>query len=388
MPNVNEEVKALSDKYGLDTVQMALIIARGGPQGNGQNVFEQGAVSAADLPEPQPIERLWGFCLYPRSVALLIGETGAGKSSVLYNLLISAALDLDVFGVAWQAGRALNVFYLDQENTGQKRLIKINRLGLGRPERVVFHDGADLSNPDNIQQLTEYCQTHDVDILCIDPLAGMFATINENDNAEAQRQMMSLRNIAEVGPCVLAVHHTEKGAASNYGRGAGARLGAVDVAFMLRTSSLLDGEGDDTFKGESIQRDDILRMQCVKNRLEGRGSLYMQMAGQDKFLPSTFEAWREAFRKTVDPGSITGARLEVENLLADGGTYTRPQIFSALAIEGYGHAAIDAALKMLLHSQMITGLQQLGSKTYIMTAYLYDTPPVAPNYSNANDGFN
>jgi hypothetical protein len=194
-----------------------------------------------------------------------------------------------------------------------------------------------------------------IDMLIIDPIANLFDTKNENDNAEAAKQMTSLTRISRAtNCCIIAVHHTGRDDKGNYGRGATARLAAADVAFVLRARCDNPDDIDDTFRSTAPIREDLLRLQVAKNRIEGRSSLYLQMGGDEKFLLSSIAAWREAGQKQPPAESIAGARESIQICLGNNIWNTKPSIFEHCANDGYGPAAVNQALYELTDCGTVT----------------------------------
>ena len=58
---------------------------------------------------------------------------------------------------------------------------------------------------------------------------------------------------------------------------------------------------DDDFSSSRQDRSDMCRLQIVKNRLEGKGSLFLKMAGQDRFERGGWER-RRRWRSERSPG--------------------------------------------------------------------------------------
>jgi replicative DNA helicase len=321
------------------------------------NPLLRGIISADRLPEPTSPPRIW-FGLYQQAVVLLIGETGAGKSSLLYNIAIHAARNAPLWYIPFGLGRPLRVLYIDPENAGNFEegrgglcAVKIERIGQGRPTNLFFHSGRNLhlSNPGHIAWLSDYCRDEQIDLLILDPIATLFQTKDENDNAEAARQLATLIALSrETNTCVIASHHMGKDTTGIYGRGASARLAAADVGLVLRCRG--DEENvDDTYGGELCERSDLCRVQIVKNRLEGRASLYLRMAGKDRFDLSKAEEWQA--RKPSPPDRTPKSHLAKEEILlqlGDGNDHSRQDLHDVLHAEGFGRSAIDQALVELV----------------------------------------
>lgn len=324
-----------------------------------KNPFERGLISAADLPPGEPPIRLW-FGLYPATVALINGETGAGKSSLGYNLAIHAARNEPLFEVPFGLHRPLRVLYVDPENAGswaENRgglcALKVQRINQGKPQNLYFHDGrgVNLSNSTHVQGLQDLATEYQIDLLILDPIASLFGTKDENDNAEASQQMTTLARLSrETGACIAAIHHTGKSdsTSGSYGRGASARLAGADVGMTFRSRGSAE-DTDDDFNGEARERDEVCRLQIAKNRMESRGSLFLRMAGQDRFERVTFAEWQAAAGRgsSGNTSKPKQARELIWALLADGAERSRGEIVAATRTEGVGEKATDDALRGL-----------------------------------------
>ncbi len=325
------------------------------------NPFARGSIRAWDLPEAEEPERIW-FGMYPGKVVLFIGETGAGKSSLLYNICVHAARNEPLWNVPFGLHRPIKILYIDPENSGnfaegQGGLCsqKLERIGQGKPKDLIFHDGhgVNLADSSHIAALGEYIKFESIDVVVLDPIANLFRTKDENDNAEAAKQMTSLTALSRsTGACVIAVHHTGKNTNGDYGRGASARLGAADVALMLKAKSGNENV-DDTFDGELQQRTDVCRLQIVKNRLEGRGSIYLQMEGEDRFKRSTYAEWQGGCATGSSVTKSDTAEVEILKLLDDGDWRARSDIQGSMKALNIGEHSTAEALKKLQSRKLI-----------------------------------
>jgi hypothetical protein len=351
--------QASTERFGVLSVRTAAFLCAG--EDGATNPFASGYISAANLPAGTLPTPIW-FGMYPRMVTFLIGETGAGKSSLLYNVALHAALDKPLFGFGFHSptGRPLRVLYIDPENSGQYAgdeitgglcAVKLDRIGIGRPENLIFHhgQGVDLSKDAHMLTLTDRINDEHFDLVAMEPIANLFTTRDENDNAEAARQAKALITLSRATKaCVIAGHHTGRDTTSNYGRGASARLGGADVGMVLRVRGAGD-DRDDTYNGETRDRDDICRLQIVKDRpaFFGKTSKYLRMEGQDRFSLAAFEEWLTARpgKSDTEPSRMFQAVEEIQLLLADDKEMPRTQIVDALKKEGIGEKSADAALR-------------------------------------------
>jgi RecA-family ATPase len=292
-----------------------------------------------------------------------VGETGAGKSSLLYNVAVHAARNEPLWGIPFGAGKPLTVLYIDPENAGNWEegrggncAQKLERIGAGRPHHLYFHDGRglNLSDPAHFGALTATVRALSIQVLIADPAVKMFGTRDENDNAEADKQMQLLTVLSrETGCAVILCHHTGKNTDGNYGRGASSRLASADVGIVFRVRGEDEETDDDVGAGDGgdlRQRAATCRYQMVKNRLEGRGSLYLQMAGNDRFDRTDFAAWQQAAARRAGPAQSKSeiARVEIGHALMDGERHSREEILSLLSEEKIGRNAADEALQAMI----------------------------------------
>ena len=321
------------------------------------NPFSKGFMWANELPEAVEIVPLW-YGIYPGRVTLFNGQTGAGKSSLLYSLAVHAARNEPLYGIPFGVGRPLRVLFLDPENAGDFESndggltrTKLDRIGGGYPANLCFHNGrgVDLLKQTHLDALTAFVTAEAFDIVIADPIANLFNIEDENSNAEAARQMRGLTDLSRnTGAAVVAVHHTGKSGDTDFGRGATARLSAADVGLTFTTRGNAE-EGDDTYAGILKPRTDVVRLRIVKNRLEGIGSLYLRMVGRDRFEVATYADF-QAGKSESGPTKTEQALDEIRNHLADNAEHGRPEIIAALDRENIGRTAAESALKILTES--------------------------------------
>lgn len=336
------------------------------------NPFHKGAMRASEIPLGVQPPSLW-FGMYRSSVTFFVGETGAGKSSLLYNVAVHAARHEPLLGIPFGGSKPINVLYIDPENAGNwaeglggNCSTKLDRIGAGRPSNLVFHDGdgVNLSNPDTCDWLERWIKEEGFEMVIIDPIANLFRTKEENGNSEAADQFTRMKTMSRAtGACIIAVHHTGKGTLNDYGRGASARLASADVGMMFRFKGEED-EVDDTFTGETRPRTDICRLQVTKNRLEGRGSVYMQMAGDDKFNRATFEDWRDNKGGEGRQNKADGAEQHIMSLLRDGDAHQTKEILDEVTAHGIGKFSAQKALLSLVHSERVKE-ERIGARQLV-----------------------
>jgi hypothetical protein len=273
------------------------------------NRFTAGTQWAETLAIGDELPVLW-FGLYDGGLHLCNGMSGAGKSSVWYNVMLHLTAGKELWGI--QPARQERVFYMDPENR-VVRPHKLQRISEYMdvpilPERLAFHDGEgiDLADPRTMKELGDMLLQNKFTGLVIDPWVNLFQTINENDNAEAARQGKSLLDlIKRAGVWVLAIHHTGK-SGDGGGRGASAREGISRVVYDLVLPEVQKEKDDDYVPTVKKVRDDAVRLYVRKDGIGGlKASIYLQMLGaeaQDSFKRITYKDWLGLLREGGSKG--------------------------------------------------------------------------------------
>ncbi len=322
----------------------------------------------ADLGGPQ---MLW-MGLYAASVIYLAGETAAGKNTYIYNLLVHAAQNITLWDIEFALGRPLRIWYLDAENGNLLARSKMERIGIGLPGNLVIDaaEEVNLSDPRFQRSFVRRVLDDKFDLVVLDPQANLFRIVNENDNSEAAAQMTWLQSAArKTGAAIILIHHTGKAETSlgAYGRGAAARLGGADVGLTWRSRGGSE-DNDDTWLSETggADRIDECRLEITKNRFGRRGSLYLRMAGSDRFELSSAQAWKAATGKgTANPDRKSKSDLATEaitDLVQEGGWIVRSDILAALKEQDIGTSSADQALKQLHSGGLLSASKVPGGK--------------------------
>jgi hypothetical protein len=142
-----------------------------------------------------------------RSVSVLIGDSGLGKSPLAYQLGLCVAAGIPFLGLQTQRGRVVYAEYengMDESRELRDQLVKF--LGLSSvPDNFI------LWTPDCGQQLSieGICRDVKPALLIIDSLRSYNPSFEKSDNAG--QEMSSLRSSAyKYGVAVLVVHHIRK----------------------------------------------------------------------------------------------------------------------------------------------------------------------------------
>lgn len=344
-------------------------------QGGGSGILK-GMVGANRLPQRKVVDDLW-FSLYPGKSHLFVGESGAGKSSVLYNVALHAARNERLWGFLFGLGRPARVLYVDPENAGSYREELFadmdgglcwqkmqNILGPSEvpPPTLFFQDGdgMNLSLPAHRKNLERAIKRgvdgQPFDLVILDPIVTLFRIEDENSNAELARVSEQIRQLSrKTGACVIASHHTGKPGGNSSGvlsgRGASALVGAMDVVITWRARRGNDEEEDDEYTGVQRIRKDVCRW-CIEKDRPGQfatgSSIYLRMGSPrlDCFEKVQKKEWTDAGKAGGDSRAKASDRAQaiLRTLLEDGEWVARDQIVKQLSRKGVGRNSADEAL--------------------------------------------
>jgi hypothetical protein len=195
---------------------------------------------------------LIGGGVWPAGTGLMIaGESGAGKSLLLNQFVLSLAMGWDFIGLKIPTPRRVLVF--QAENTlqqDQERYIaQIRGMGITAiPPNICYfpmEERLELANPKDRKTMVDAIKDHQADAFFIDPLIS-FHDANENDNGAMRRVLDSLTGIMrKTGAGAGVLHHfgkpTENGTIEHRARGASAIRDWCDTMLALTVKKAADG---------------------------------------------------------------------------------------------------------------------------------------------------
>lgn len=177
---------------------------------------------------------LWGLHIRSSAVTLLIGETSAGKTVFLHNLAYHLANGEEFLGLA--PPRPLRVLCVDFESHDQILAEHLSVIGTADGWDFYALDGVE-PGPKLMKDLYTAVQIRRYDVIIIDPLMEANPVKDENDNAEASKQMLVFRELARsTNTGVVVVHNSglrkgrKKKTEKFLGRGATSRVDRADIS--------------------------------------------------------------------------------------------------------------------------------------------------------------
>jgi KaiC/GvpD/RAD55 family RecA-like ATPase len=161
--------------------------------------------------ERMPVETELVAGLLPfRSVNVLVGDSGVGKTPLVHQLALAVAAGIPFLGAATQRSRVL---LLDYENGRRdaNRMLEQQRKHLGLdtyPSPTFVYWPVDSAAPQ--ARIAAAIRNMAPRLLIIDSLRSFCPTF-ENGNTAAVEQIKRLRTLStQCGTCVLLVHHVHK----------------------------------------------------------------------------------------------------------------------------------------------------------------------------------
>lgn len=280
-----------------------------------------------------PLTPLWGYFLFKKAITSIVGDPGIGKTSFGYGLAKELCLGNSFLDVPTE--EPVNSLYMDFESADSLVASRAS-LVFGDTEVPNFwiYNTSDYYLPQVAKVTLEFCNKRDINLIFVDNQSMAFNTRDENDNAEAIRQMRFLRSFAVACNCaLLSFHHTSKANLSGTRKGSGAyaRARLADVCINLETPS--------------EDHPDTLKLEVSKNRFVDEKVLWYFKKEEGKFV------------FTGPPLGVIGKPTDTQiykaqhNLLEfcqAGKEYETKNLVSIIGVDGLTYDIIDKALRRLV----------------------------------------
>ncbi len=290
-------------------------------------------IDLADVEAPGDLPYLFGPYLLHGMAHWLTGQTGLGKSTLLFNIACALAEGKPLWGFECEQTRVL---YADMESGDVGRAFKIERL-YGTHPRVrgwltFLREAVKL--PDEMDELLAYVRDHAIQLVIFDTARRCFSVRDENDNAEVYNRVIpTLDALKAAGVASLTLGHPSKNG-NGSARGAGAQEDAGDVNLSLTMH-----------KGEVTDPEGVIGLRVTKNRLLGLSvpPLFLKRDGEDQFERVEGGVLLEA------PGEVAGKRTLCRVALREhlealpSGHASHTELMAAMVQRGYSEATARRA---------------------------------------------
>jgi hypothetical protein len=292
---------------------------------------------------------------YPSSLVMLVGESSAGKTVLGKNMAYHLAEGLDWVGISPSGEQ--RVIYIDLESP--ENVFREHVEIIGRSENLVFARSLPtLHSPHGAEEFLSVCRQFSPDVIFLDSLAEAWPVQDENDNAEASRQMLAIKMIGKSLGCTVVVtwNMGEGNVKERFkARGATARVDRSDL--VLNYTGLTD---------------DTRQLKIVKSRYGTLNKvLTLRFAGELGFEEVKGDAHSS-------PSALAGMTLKVKYELRSGVT-TRQELVATLGNEDL----LDKVLNRLVQAGEVCRLKR-GSYELVVSS---ESPNLKEKYSEeTSDG--
>ena len=277
---------------------------------------------ASVLPKRSDIDWIWHERIAARTVTMLGGTGGVGKSVLVSGFEVSVVTGTPFLDADVEQGEVWHLDFDTDENlqgpwyTRAARGLELDatdlsRITYGTPKG----EGLPYLTKDRLIELKEKAKANTPVAIIIDAWASAFPYIKGNDASQVAEVMSVLRDIARCGPAVIMLDHTPKpvaGAPSAVERGL---IGSTIKQAGARAVHLLQG-----VPKARVGNQDVQALHTLKNNLARLADplgikRIWQVGGGIRFevtdLPDLetrapkLERAMRVIRETVQPGAIT-----------------------------------------------------------------------------------
>jgi hypothetical protein len=245
------------------------------------------------------LKPLWSNWLFENSIILEVGEPGISKTHFNYGLA-KAIVDFEPFLNIRPVRRGLRVLMCDLES-GDSLIKSRFEAGIFYPKNIgsfkIFNN-PEHTFYDVAPVIEEYmAKNGPFHIIFLDCLRAAFNMIDENDNAEASKQMKKLRYYADRWGCAfVVVHHSSKAEMPGIRKASGAfsRTALADINWNFDQL----GEGFDP---------SVFKFTIPKNRLIDDQCCIFIRKEDRRFTQAPIPA---GYTTTNNEDSVSGYRLQ------------------------------------------------------------------------------
>jgi hypothetical protein len=225
MPNMLTEPEFMAEMFEADSEETSAVNPAT------ETALHDAAYALQDHPKP---EAVIGDFILRKSVNVLVGESGDGKSWILLDCAIVTAEGRPFLGFQTKPCRA---GYFDQDMGDDFFTERVGQVlrGEGGSNTTPFYyksmPNLNLSEPTHAKLLQTWIEAYQLEIVFLDALIDFLGIVEENSATEINPIFANLRNIADkTGVAFIIAHHLNRAGAY---RGSSAIKGKVDTMFEL-----------------------------------------------------------------------------------------------------------------------------------------------------------
>lgn len=293
----------------------------------------------------KPLEPLWGYFLFRKAITLMVGDPGISKTTMCYTLASELCNGKPFLGI--HPEEPVKCVYMDLESSDS---LVVSRTNLILPEDIEdipnfwIYNTTDYFLSSISDMLAFFCEQEGINLLIIDNQSMAFNTHDENDNAEAIKQMGILRKVTNAcNVATLIIHHPSKANLPGTRKGSGAyarsRLADICINVDLTTD------------------DNIVQFEVSKNRMVGERCLWYLRKDEGSFAITDPPLGTQG--QPTDT-KVFGAQKAVLELFSNGhDKFKRKEILDQLR-STHNETDVDNALKRLVQQSRLTNRRHYG----------------------------
>ena len=294
--------------------------------------------------EALPLQPLWGNFLYKKAITSVIGDPGAGKTTMGYGLTGTLCLNQSYLDI--QPDEPVKALVMDFESADSLVTSRVMYV-FDTPDipNLWIYNSPNYYFPQVMELTGEFCKKNEVNLIIVDNQTMAFATRDENDNSEAAKQMRMLRQFVNWTNCAMILfHHTSKAnlEGTRKGTGAFARARMADICINLNL----------------VYEDDpsLVYLEMVKNRFSTEDKMLWYLKKiEGKFVRTTPPLGMPA-KEEVNT-MIYKAQVDILTILRNGEATVNGikfiEIQKKMLERGYSETWADHGLRRLLQQNRV-----------------------------------
>ena len=307
--------------------------------------------------EAKPLEYVCKPLIPKRSLILLAGKAGAGKSSLCLHIAHAVASSTKVFD-HFEVVESSKVLIIDEENGPSTYKERVQAMGLNPLDGIdcLSLTGFKLDNPGHLKFLERAIESIGYGLVILDNWTDLVHRVDENNAVEVSNILSALRRVAhERGCSFILVHHLRKGLPY-----------LVNEIDELRGSSALVNEPDLVYLVQAEGATGHRIVKTIKNRHGEELAFRLTFETKDGRLAIKWAG--EVEGDEVESNVVNCARAVV-NYVKSVGRARRSEIVEAMKRLGYSRSTIDRALA---YASSLTGCLKRVARG------LYEAKPPSP----------
>jgi RecA/RadA recombinase len=285
--------------------------------------------------EAKPLEYICKPLIPKRSLILLAGKAGVGKSFISLHMAHAVASSSKVFD-HFEVVEGSKVLIIDEENGPSTYKERVQLMGLNPLDNIdcLSLSGFKLDNSNHLKFLERAIESKGYKLVVLDNWTDLVSKVDENKAVEVSNILSALRRMAYERDCTfILVHHLRKNLPY-----------LVNEIDELRGSSALVNEPDLVYLVQADEATGHRIVKAIKNRHGEELAFRLAFETRDGKLAIKWVG--EVERSEVESDVIECAKI-IKDYVTQKGTAKRSEIINMCKKLGYSERTADRALRYL-----------------------------------------